>query len=53
MYDAFNGHADVVKLLFDKGFNPNAPAIGYTPPFVAGKYGYYEIAGLLFTRGAK
>src|SRR4029077_13296995 len=53
---AARGHIDVVKLLLERGADPNLPEPGIAPHghalYSAVYYGHYEIAKLLLENGA-
>jgi ankyrin repeat protein len=53
---AAKGHLEIVKLLLDRGANPNLPAEGIAPRgdalYAAVAGGYFEIAKLLLEHGA-
>ncbi|XP_024142769.1 ankyrin repeat domain-containing protein 50 [Oryzias melastigma] len=51
---AQEGHANVVKMLLEKGSNPNhLDKYGRSPVKVAAKYGHFNIVRLLESHGAK
>jgi ankyrin repeat protein len=53
---AARGHVDIVKLLLDRGADPNLPEEGIAPHghalYAAAANGHHEIAALLLQRGA-
>ena len=48
-----NGHTGIVKLLLEKGANPNLQAYdGYSPLMLSSQNGYSEIVKLLLEKSA-